>query len=80
MWKTLNPGERVLTGDTIRYQPDLSRFTASPDLLYSVVKTDQHYFEVALRTGEDKVDKRDRKIIKYMDVGYYIKLEIWSGS
>jgi hypothetical protein len=80
MWKTLNPGERVTTGDTIRYRLGASRFTASPDVLYVVVKTDQHYFEVAVRTDEGKVDKTDRKIIKYMDVGYHIKLEVWSGK
>ena len=27
-----------------------------------------------------RVDKTDRKIIKYMDVGYHIKLEVWSGT
>jgi len=80
MWKTLNPGERVTVGDTIRYRLSGSRFTASPDVLYVVVKTDQHYFEVAVRTDLGGVDKTDLKIIKYMDVGYHIKLEVWSGK
>ena len=50
MWKTLNPGERVTMGDGIRYRLGSSGFIASPDVLYVVVKTDQHYFEVAVRT------------------------------
>jgi hypothetical protein len=80
MWKTLNPGERVIAGDTIRYRLGSSRFTASPDVLYEVVKTDQHYFEVAARTEGGGLDNNDRKIIKYTDVGYHIKLEVWSDK
>jgi hypothetical protein len=80
MWKTLNPGESVLTGDTIRYRLGLSRFTASADILYDVVKTDQHYFEVAVRNDEAGAGMTNRKIIKYTDIGYHIKLEIWSAK
>ena len=80
MWKTLNNGERVIVGDTIRYRLGSSRFTASPGVLYEVVKTDQHYFEVAVRTDGGSLEETDRRIIKYMDVGYHIKLEVWSGK
>jgi hypothetical protein len=80
MWKTLNNGDRVIAGDSIRYRLGSSRFTGSPDVLYEVVKTDQHYFEVAARTDDGTLDKTDRKIIKYMDVGYHIKLEVWSDK
>lgn len=80
MWKALNPGEKVLTGDTIRYRSRSSHLTASQDKIYEVVKTDLHYFEIAVRAENEAGGEPDRKIIKYMDVGYHISLEIWSGG
>jgi hypothetical protein len=80
MWKLLDPGERVQTGDVVRYRPGLPHPPTSGDMLYDVIKTDQHYFVVAVKADEKSADKGDRTIIKYMDVGYHIALEIWSGK
>jgi hypothetical protein len=80
MWKSLLPGDRVLTGDVIRYQPGTPALISVRDCIYDVVKTEQHYFEVLPRSDEACSDDPVRKIIKHMDVGYHIYLEIWSGT
>ncbi len=80
MWKLLDPGKTVQPGDIIRYRPGLPLPPALRDILYDVIKTDQHYFEVAVKADEKSADNRDLTIIKYMDVGYHIALEIWSGK
>jgi len=80
MWKPLNPGDKVLTGDTIRYRSGSPRLTSSQDKIYDVVKTDLHYFEMVVKADMHSSDEPDRKIVKYMDVGYHISLEIWSGN
>ena len=79
MWKSLNPGDKVLAEDTIRYRSGSPRLTSSEDKIYDVVKTDLHYFEMVVRADMQSSDEPDRKIVKYMDVGYHISLEIWSG-
>jgi hypothetical protein len=79
MWKSLNPGDKVLPGDTIRYRSGSPRLTSSQDKIYDVVKTDQHYFEIVVRADKEGGDEPERKILKYMDVGYHVSLEIWSG-
>ena len=80
MWKSLNPGEKVHPGDTIRYRSSSLFLMSYLNKVYDVVKTDSHYFEVKIR--EDKADSSepDRRVIKYMDVGYHISLEIWSSN
>jgi hypothetical protein len=80
MWKKLYPGEHVQTGDIIRYGPGLPLPTAFHKRVLDVVKTDQHYFVVAVKIEGESTDKGDRTIIKYMDIGYNITLEIWSGN
>ena len=80
MWKLLDPGQQVQTGDIIRYRPGLPHPTAVYRLVFDVIKTDQHYFVVAVKVDEEMAAKQDRTIIKYMDVGYHITLEIWSGK
>ena len=80
MWKSLNPGEKVLQGDTIRYFPGSPLLTSSQDKIYDVIKTDLHYFEIVARVDKDGSDDQYRKVVKYMDVGYHISLEIWSGQ
>jgi hypothetical protein len=80
MWKSLLPGDKVLRGDVIRYQPGTPRLISARDCIYDVVKTDQHYFEMFPRSDEACNDDPARKIIKLMDVGYHIHLEIWSGT
>jgi hypothetical protein len=80
MWKSLDPGQRVQAGDIVRYRPGLAYLVAFRDKIFDVIKTDQHYFEVAMKPGEESGDKGDRTIIKYMDIGYHIALEIWLGK
>jgi hypothetical protein len=80
MWTSLSPGERVQAGDIIRFRPGLSQLAAPRDMLYDVIKADQHYFEVAVRADDEDDGKRDLKIIKYMDIGYHLIIEIWSGK
>lgn len=80
MWKSLESGERVQMGDIVRYRPDMSHFAAFRDRVFAVIKIDQHYFEVAVKPVEGKTEERDRTIVKYMDVGYHIALEIWEGK
>ena len=79
MWKSLNPGEKVQAGNTIRYRTSSSYLKYTLDKIYDVVKADQHYFEVEPRGNETDNNEQGRKVIKYMDVGYHISLEIWSG-
>jgi hypothetical protein len=79
MWKAIIPGEKLTAGDTIRYQPSSSNFPHR-DNIYQVVKAELHYFEVIIQTDvPDAVALVERKIIKYMDIGYHIALELWSG-
>jgi hypothetical protein len=80
MWKKLDPGEQVQTGDIIRFGPGLNRPAAFYKMVLDVVKTDQHYFVAAVKIDGENTDKGDRTIIKYMDIGYNITLEIWSGE
>ena len=80
MWKSLDPGEKVYAGNTIRYRSSLSFLKSSLNKIYDVVKTDLHYFEIEARADEADSNEPDRRVIKYMDVGYHINLEIWSGK
>jgi hypothetical protein len=80
MWRKLDPGEHVQTGDIIRYGPGLPLPTALHNKVLDVVKTDQHYFVVAVKIDGESTDNGDLTIIRYMDVGYNINLEIWSGE
>jgi len=77
MWKAILPGEKVAVGDTIRYRPSASNLSF-PGKIYQVVKTDQHYFEIATKPGTENADYPERKIIKYIDIGYNLGLEVWS--
>jgi hypothetical protein len=80
MWKTLKPGEKVLPGNVIRYRSDPRHLTSVQDRVYDVVKTDQHYFEIALRCDKECGNEPEKEILKYMDIGYHINLEIWTGA
>lgn len=78
MWKTLNPGEKVSEGDTLRYQSK-SNSLLPQDELYMVVRTDQHYFEIIQKlANEDPVEDPRRKAVWYLDIGYNVFLERWS--
>ena len=80
MWKLLDPGQIVQMGDLIRYRPGLPHPSSLHEMIFNVIRTDQHYFVVAVKTDEAAVVKRDQSIIKYMDIGYNITLEIWSAN
>jgi hypothetical protein len=79
MWKSLRPGDDVHTGDTIRYLPDAPTLGSSRGEVYDVVRIDQHHFEIVARA--DKLqDEPQRKVVRYMDIGYNIILEKWEGK
>ncbi|GGB20524.1 hypothetical protein [Puia dinghuensis] len=79
MWKTLKPGEPVAIGDTIRYRKNNNGVVPNGEV-YQVVKEDQHYFEICPQGGGDvSADDIHRKIIRYIDIGYNLSLERWSG-
>jgi hypothetical protein len=77
MWKSLNPGDKVRTGDSIRYLSGSARLTPFQDMIFDVVKTDLHYFEVVVREAIKGSGEPERKFVKYTDIGYHIRLEIW---
>jgi hypothetical protein len=77
MWKTIYHGEKVTLGDTIRYQPSSSNLSYKLKI-YKVIKTDQHYFEMIVNADKDeKAENLERRIIKYIDIGYHLGLEVW---
>ena len=77
MWKSLEPGDRVEPGDIIRHTSPLSK-TAFGDTDYEVVKADLHYFEIAQKAkGKTESPPSERKIIKYIDIGYHFLVEVW---
>jgi hypothetical protein len=80
MWKSFNTGDKVCEGATIRYRLGSSHPLSSLEKIFDVIKTEQHYFEIVARSDQESGDEEDRRIIKYMDVGYHINLEIWSGK
>jgi uncharacterized protein YerC len=79
MWKTIQPGESVFVGDTIRHQ-SIGQHQAPREEVYEVVKQEQHYFEIVQQTGiaPTPEDPR-RKVIRYIDIGYHVHLEKWTG-
>ena len=77
MWKPLLPGQKVALGDTIRYRPSSSNLS-NKETVYQVVKTELHYFEVAVKPEKEHAEGHiDRKVIKYMDIGYHLGVEIF---
>jgi hypothetical protein len=79
MWKCLNYGEKVSTGDTLRYQSDSNRLQPQ-DHTYLVLRTDQHYFEIIRKGSKDAVPEAPTsKVVRYTDIGYHIRLERWAG-
>jgi hypothetical protein len=76
MWKSLNPGDSVTLGDTIRHISShaVSAFGAKA---YEVVRSELHYFEIAARPESSMDNEPERRIIKYIDIGYHLGLEVW---
>ena len=75
MWKSLKPGERVSLGDTIRHISSLSK-AAFGEKVYQVVRSELHYFEIMVKP-EFNGKESERRIIKYIDIGYHLLVEIW---
>lgn len=53
------------------------------DSLFEVVKAERHYFEIIPKAENERLmagNQPERKIIKYIDLGYYVSLEIWKAS
>jgi len=52
------------------------------DSLFEVVKAERHYFEIIPKTENERLMSGlpERKIIKYIDLGYYVSLEVWKAS
>ncbi len=72
----------VSLGDLIRHITPLA-VTAFGEKAYEVVRTELHYFEVMMRSAKPEQES-ERKIIRYIDIGYHLGLEVWfdqmSGS
>jgi hypothetical protein len=77
MWKTVNPGDKIAIGDTVRYQPS-DYHLSYKEKIYQVVKTEQHYFEIIVKPDQQNIsDNSSRRIIKYIDIGYHMGVEVW---
>jgi len=76
MWKSLKPGDRVTIGDTIRHISSLSKSTFG-ERPYEVVKSELHYFEVMQKSETNEQEAPERRIIKYIDIGYHLLVEVW---
>ena len=61
MWKSLNPGEMVSLGDVIRHISSHA-VSAFGEKAYEIVRNEP---------------QKDRRIIKYIDIGYHLGLEVW---
>jgi len=79
MWKTLNHGENVSMGDTLRYGAH-SNSLVSKDELYIVVKIEQHYFEIIPKIPHENTTEPRRKVVRYLDIGYNLLVERWSDQ
>ena len=78
MWKPIQTNERLTVGDILRYQPASSGLT-NKDKIYEVVKTEVHYLEVIEKQEGPPVQEQPaRKVIRYMDIGYHLSLELYS--
>lgn len=78
MWKPIQTNERLTVGDILRYQPASSGLTTK-DKIYEVVKTEIHYLEVVEKQeGRPMQEQPARKVIRYMDIGYHLSLELYS--
>lgn len=80
MWKVIQPGEKVSLGDTVRFLPS-SNSSPYKEKVYQVFKTEQHYFEIVLKLeNENFIENPVRRIVRYMDIGYHVGMEVWTES
>ena len=84
MWKPLSAVDEVTPGDLVRYMhAELILQKVAEDSLFEVVKAERHYFEIIPKAENERLladNQPERKIIKYIDLGYYVSLEIWKAS
>ena len=80
MWKLMQPGEKVSLGDTVRFQPSINS-SLYKEKIYQVFKTEQHYFEIVVKLeNENFIVNPVRRIVRYIDIGYHIGVELWTES
>jgi hypothetical protein len=80
MWKVIQPGEKVSLGDTVRFEPSINSSLYKEEI-YQVFKTEQHYFEIVLKLeNENFIENPVRRIVRYIDIGYHIGMEVWTES
>ena len=73
MWTTLKTTDNVAVGDKIRF---LGTFPGKPQEPYTVVKSESHYFQILPEVEYSTIETR-RKVVKYHDLGYYLKVAVW---
>ena len=75
MWKTLNHGDKVSVGDTIRFRAKSNSLPLQSEI-YLVAKTDQHYFEIIKKADNPgESEPPHRLVVLLIDVVYNILLE-----
>lgn len=74
MWRPLNTGELVTVGDKIRF---INTYPGKPKDPFKVVKTESHYFQIVPAGTARSEDERRSKVVKYYEIGYYLKVEVW---
>jgi hypothetical protein len=80
MWKIIQPGEQVALGDTVRFLPS-NNSSPHKEKVYQVFKTEQHYFEIVVKVENNNfMENPVRRIVRYIDIGYHIGMEVWKGS
>jgi hypothetical protein len=78
MWKPLSHTNKVNPGDKVRFS-DNNSFVHGITL-YQVVKAESHYFEIGPSEEKPGLGASLNKIVRYFDLGYNIKLEIWVAA
>jgi hypothetical protein len=76
MWKHLKSGDHVSVGDKIRF---IGAYLRNQQDAYTVIKADQHYFQVIPAVEKQNIPEQSlrARIVKYFEIGYNLKLEIW---
>lgn len=73
MWRNLQTGEMVSVGDIIRFTSIYPGRFKDP---FTVVKAEPHYFQIA-PNDDNETDDRRKRVVKYYEIGYYLKVEVW---
>jgi hypothetical protein len=75
MWKPLTSTQKVNAGNKIRF---IHRHREYTEILFTVVKTHDHYFEILPIVEESDTQPKDfrNKVVKYFDIGYKVEIEV----